>query len=230
MADHVFISHSSEDQSIALRWCEALERAGLPCWIAPRDIRPGAEWAAQIIEGIEGARSVLLLLGAAANRSSQVLREIERATHKSVPVVTVWLEKVQLAKSLEYFLSSLHWIGLDGSGFDEQVLQVMRALDGLAPRIEAPRLRCAENNPARLTSGASRDVRPGTRATRRADRACTRPACGSACKRPVTVDRVARRGNRRRRGTRRLRRCRTKARRRELVGIVALISPGCRLR
>ena len=146
MADHVFISHSSEDQSIALRWCEALERAGLPCWIAPRDIRPGAEWAAQIIEGIEGARSVLLLLGAAANRSSQVLREIERATHKSVPVVTVWLEKVQLAKSLEYFLSSLHWIGLDGSGFDEQVLQVMRALDGLTPRIEAPRPRAQKTS------------------------------------------------------------------------------------
>jgi hypothetical protein len=139
MPGHVFISYSSEDQAAALRWCEALEEAGLPCWIAQRDIRAGAEWAAQIIDGIEAARAVLLLLGPAANRSTQVLREVERATHKGVPVVTVWLENVPLAKSLEYFLSSLHWIGLDGGGFREQIVEVIRALDGVSSESTALR-------------------------------------------------------------------------------------------
>jgi TIR domain-containing protein len=138
MGGHVFISHSREDQAVALRWCEALEQAGLACWMAPRDICAGTEWAAQIIEGIEGARSLLLLLGPAANRSTQVLREVERATHKRVPVVTVWLERVELAKNLEYFLSSLHWIGLDGSGFEEQVAQVVRALKSVVRPAAAP--------------------------------------------------------------------------------------------
>ena len=88
---------------------------------------------------------MLLLLGPAANRSTQVLREVERATHKRVPVVAVWLERVALAKSLEYFLSSLHWIGLDGSGFEEQVAQVVRALEGLVRPAAAPESRAKKS-------------------------------------------------------------------------------------
>src|SRR5215472_7170060 len=44
MPSMVFISHSSKDREIADAICAHLESAGIKCWIAPRDIEPGATW------------------------------------------------------------------------------------------------------------------------------------------------------------------------------------------
>jgi hypothetical protein len=37
----ILINHSSEDRSIVLTVCQALENRGLSCWISRRDIGPG---------------------------------------------------------------------------------------------------------------------------------------------------------------------------------------------
>jgi hypothetical protein len=42
MPSMVFISHSSNDRATADAICAHLESAGIKCWIAPRDIEPGA--------------------------------------------------------------------------------------------------------------------------------------------------------------------------------------------
>ena len=46
MKADVFISHSSKDKHVADAICAVLERRGLRCWIAPRDVTPGASWGA----------------------------------------------------------------------------------------------------------------------------------------------------------------------------------------
>ncbi|MGO9039968.1 MAG: toll/interleukin-1 receptor domain-containing protein, partial [Steroidobacteraceae bacterium] len=48
----VFVSYASADAGIAEQACAALEAAGVPCWIAPRDVRPGDPYAAAIVEAI----------------------------------------------------------------------------------------------------------------------------------------------------------------------------------
>src|SRR5438552_3666559 len=63
----VFLSYSSKDKLTADAACAALEARGLRCWVAPRDIVPGKEWGAAIIEGIEQSRSMVLLFSANAN-------------------------------------------------------------------------------------------------------------------------------------------------------------------
>jgi hypothetical protein len=78
--------------------------------VAPRDIPPGADWAAEIIEGLDAAYAMLLLLTASAMYSPQVRREVERAVHKAIPVIALRLDHEPLSKSLEYFLSAQHWI------------------------------------------------------------------------------------------------------------------------
>jgi hypothetical protein len=45
----VFISFASQDLVIAERLCGALEAAGLPCWIAQRDVHAGESYAAAIV-------------------------------------------------------------------------------------------------------------------------------------------------------------------------------------
>ena len=139
MHHHVFISYSSDDRAAADGWCRALETDGQACWIAPRDILPSADWAEHIIEGIDAAWAVLVLLNRAANRSQQVRREVERAVHKQVPVLPLRIDNVALSKSLEYFLSAQHWFdAFDSRPEDHRagVVRSLRALRGDATRVE----------------------------------------------------------------------------------------------
>ena len=56
MADRVFISHASHDREIADAVCEAVESRGVPCWIAPRDITPGRDYAEALYDAMANAR------------------------------------------------------------------------------------------------------------------------------------------------------------------------------
>ena len=106
----VFLSHSAKDKPVADAICAKLEQAGIRVWIAPRDIRPGANWGEAIIEALEGCRAMVIVFSASANASPQVLREVERAVGKGVAVIPFRIENVVPSKAMEYFLSSPHWL------------------------------------------------------------------------------------------------------------------------
>jgi len=110
MAHHVFISYSDKDKSIADALCSTLEAGGVRCWITPRDLLPGKDWAEQIIDAIAVSRVMVLLLSASSNESTQVKREVERAVNKNVIVIPFRIENVTLSKTLEYHLSATHWM------------------------------------------------------------------------------------------------------------------------
>ena len=50
----VFISHSSENAELAKELCGKLEKNGFPCFLAPRDIRSGFEYAKKCRAGQGG--------------------------------------------------------------------------------------------------------------------------------------------------------------------------------
>ena len=106
----VFISYSSKDKTVADAACSVLENKGIRCWVAPRDIVAGVEWGGAIIDGIINSKMMLLILTKNSNVSSQVLREIERAANIGIPILPMRLTSDPLSKSLEYFLSSAHWL------------------------------------------------------------------------------------------------------------------------
>jgi TIR domain len=110
MAPPVFISYSQPDYECAMELVARMEREGIQCWIAPRDIAPSADWAAEIIDAISGASLMILIFSASSNDSAQVRREVERAVHKQLSILPFRLENVLPSKSLEYFLSSQHWM------------------------------------------------------------------------------------------------------------------------
>lgn len=105
----VFISYAAEENVAASSICEGLEREGLRCWIAPRDVLRGADWSATLLEAILRSRALVLLLSAAANQSLYVHRELERAVSSGKPVLPVRLEEVQPAEKLEFFIASTQW-------------------------------------------------------------------------------------------------------------------------
>lgn len=110
LARDVFVSYSQPDRECAFQLVAQLEARGIGVWIAPRDISPAADWAEEIIQAISTARLMVLVFSAHCNVSPQVRREVERAVHRQVPVLPFRIEEVLPAKSLEYFLSTQHWL------------------------------------------------------------------------------------------------------------------------
>jgi hypothetical protein len=110
MAHDVFISYSRKDQPIAEIVCHHLEQNGIRCWIAPRDISPGADWAESIVDAVCDSRLMLLIFSANANDSSQINREVNLAADERIPIVPFRVEDVQASKHLKYYLSTPHWL------------------------------------------------------------------------------------------------------------------------
>jgi TolB-like protein len=116
-----FISYASHDAAAAEKVCAALEVAGLPCWMAPRNVRAGESYAAAIVEAITSCRMLVLLLSRAAINSPHVLREVERASSKRRPILSIRMDRSELPPDLEYFLSTNQWLDASG-GLIEEVL------------------------------------------------------------------------------------------------------------
>ncbi len=110
MAYDVFISYSSKDKEAADAVCAAVESTGLHCWVAPRDIVPGKEWSASIIDAISECRAMVVIFSSHSDQSSQVKREVERAVNKNVAIVPFRIENVFPSGSMEYYLSTTHWL------------------------------------------------------------------------------------------------------------------------
>jgi len=110
MAHDVFISYSSKDKVIADAVCARLEGRGIRCWIAPRDVQPGAPYGEEIINAIQGSRVMVLVFSSNANASPHIPKEVERAVSHGVSIIPLRVENVTPAKSLDYFISSVHWL------------------------------------------------------------------------------------------------------------------------
>jgi hypothetical protein len=110
MTHDAFLSHASEDKPVAEAVCDALEASGIKCWIAPRDNQPGIPYAAGLVDAISQSRVFVLVFSKHSNESSHVLREVERAAAKSLPIIPFRIQDVPLSKGMEYFISSPNWL------------------------------------------------------------------------------------------------------------------------
>jgi hypothetical protein len=132
MSHDVFICYSARDRTIANTVCAVLEAEGVRCWIAPRDILPGADWGESIIDSINDAKAMVLVFSSNANEAqSQIKREVERAVNKGIPVIPLRTENVLPTKALEYFLSTPHWLDAFEPPLDEHVRQLAYSIKQL---------------------------------------------------------------------------------------------------
>ena len=131
MAHTVFISYAAADKKVAYDVCSSLESMGIKCWIAPRDVTPGKHWGEAIIDAISSSRVMIMLLSSSANASTQILREVERAANKNIPMITFRIEDVIPTKSLEYFISSFHWLDAADKNIKDCLQELADAVDQL---------------------------------------------------------------------------------------------------
>lgn len=96
----VFISHSAKDRAVAEAACDAIERAGHLCWIAPRDLGPGEETAAAGFTAISASKVFLLVLSATSASAKQIARETERAQRAGLAIVPLRIDPVEPGEAL----------------------------------------------------------------------------------------------------------------------------------
>jgi tetratricopeptide (TPR) repeat protein len=123
----VFISYATTDRTEALKVCKAIERHGIPCWIAMRDVPPGANYQEAIVQGLRTARAVALVFSEAANTSDEIKKELSLASRYHVPVIALRIQDVKPSDAFAYELSTRQWINAF-EGWD-------KAIDTLVGRI-----------------------------------------------------------------------------------------------
>ena len=136
MEKKVFISHSSQDKEIAEIVCSSLENAGIGCWIAPRDIPYGSDWAGEIADAIKASRLFVFLLTESSNKSRQCPKEITIADHANIPMICIVVDDVVLNSTLEYHFSSKQQaVMIDAAQIKLQIGQIVgsvqKALNGI---------------------------------------------------------------------------------------------------
>jgi len=106
----VFISHSSSDSNLAYSICEYLEQRNIRCWIAPRDVQGGIEYAESIILGIRQCKIMVVVFTESANSSIFVKNEVERAFNYKSTIIPLKIDQTVPSAALELFLGSVHWL------------------------------------------------------------------------------------------------------------------------
>ena len=110
MTHQVYISYSSMDKLVADVVCRELEAAGISCWIAPRDISPGAEWTTVISAAIAECQIVVLILSSRSDSSRNVHQEIEKAYENGKQIIPMLVEDFQPGPGLSSHIQHLHWL------------------------------------------------------------------------------------------------------------------------
>ncbi|MBG0788228.1 MAG: toll/interleukin-1 receptor domain-containing protein, partial [Anaerolineaceae bacterium] len=72
----------------------AIEAGGVSCWVAPRDIQPGASWGSEILAAIEASKIFVLVFSSSSNDSPQAIREVEAALMNNVVILPLRIEDV----------------------------------------------------------------------------------------------------------------------------------------
>jgi Leucine-rich repeat (LRR) protein len=112
MAHHVFISYSSKDKTMADAVCHYLEQERIKCWIAPRDVRLGTNFAEEIVDAIPASKVMVIIFSVNSNASKQVMRELELAIKNDLIVIPVRIEDIIPTGGMAYYLSTMQWIDI----------------------------------------------------------------------------------------------------------------------
>ncbi len=157
-----FISHAVEDAEIARQVCHILEKNGIACWIAPRDVPPAAEYGETIVAAVETSKVLVLLLSAPANASRFVMREVSLALDEGIAILPLRLGEVAPGRSLKFFIQGLQRFDAFPPPLEDRIPGVVAAIRGAV----SEDLTTQEDQPGDVEPRGSTIVQPVNEAER----------------------------------------------------------------
>ena len=154
MEPRVFISYASSDKAVADRICDAMETAGVPCWIAPRNIEPGTDFPTAIVEAVGSAPMFVLILTENAAASPHVLSEVGHAFNGKKPIIPFRISQQPLPEDLEYFLSLTQWLDAPDGCTEQNLKRLIEATQGAMAGERSRRRLAAAQKRGKWAAGA----------------------------------------------------------------------------
>lgn len=93
----VFISYSNKNKDIANRICQELEKHGILCWIAPRDIKGGEKYGDVIDKVIMSCKVVVLVYSKMSSLSNWVSGEVNVAFTENKEIIPFRIDETPLS-------------------------------------------------------------------------------------------------------------------------------------
>lgn len=166
---YIFVSYAHKDSAVVFRLVEQLNERGYRIWY-DEGIEPGSEWPEYIANHLLGAEMVLSVLTPSAVNSVNCRREINFALSKNKPVLTIYMEDIELPVGLELQLSSQQSVLYYTYDSEERFLDKIETCQHLRPCKRA----AGENGP--VESGAAAAHTGGSVSAKAADASAARGA------------------------------------------------------
>ena len=161
-AADVFISYSREDKERVLSLADKLRAAGVSLWIDQGGIDAATMWGEEIVNALENAKVLLLMVSEAAVRSHNVAKEVVLASERKGRILPVHLEPTRIPPSLRYPLAGIQHIEYFQGDPEQNLKTIVRALQRIGVSIESPGGGApAAAAQAATTQGAENVVEPG---------------------------------------------------------------------
>lgn len=136
----LFISYATENADIAQYVVKQIENRGKKCFVAPRDIRTGFDYASEIVNGISNSQSVLLVFSSKSDKSAYVLREVNSAVSRNKTIIPLRIENFLPSEAMEFYLGPCHWLDAFPEVLDTHLTKVLAILDCMkGAEISAPK-------------------------------------------------------------------------------------------
>ena len=126
----VFVSYSRNDKDRVLELSGKLRAAGVSLWLDTSGIDAATLWGEQIVNALESAKVLLLMVSESAVLSDNVAKEVMLVSERKGHILPVHLEPTQIPSSLKYQLAGIQHVEyFDPTRTDEGLKAILRALE-----------------------------------------------------------------------------------------------------
>lgn len=120
-----------------------------------RNIEPGTDFPAAIVEGVNSARALVLILTEHAAASPHVLSEVGHAFNGKKRIIPFRISQQALPEDLEYFLSLTQWLDAPDGCTDQNLKRLIDATLAALAGQRAPRPPAALKSPVVWLAGSA---------------------------------------------------------------------------
>jgi adenylate cyclase len=145
----VFVSYSRGDQDRVFELAAKLRAAGVSLWIDQGAIDAASLWSEQIVNALESAKALLLIVTPTSVHSDNVAKEVMLVSERKGHILPVHLEPTVIPPTLKYQLAGIQHIEYFKAGDTESsVKAILRSLERLGVTVAPP-------SETRVTAGAA---------------------------------------------------------------------------
>ena len=134
----VFLSYSRDDKARVLDLTQRLRSAGVSVWIDQGGIDGAALWGESIVNALENAKVLLLVVTPSAVASHNVAKEVMLTSERKGHILPVHLEPTTIPASLKYPLAGIQHIEYYNGDTEANFQNVLASLKSLGVAFALP--------------------------------------------------------------------------------------------